>query len=92
MSSRVYDPEETSQEQAKRLLSEAVNKRMVATYRLRDRLRLYVKKVSPADREALINFMRREDDITVAFADLANDEPPEFRFPSELVDEEWDRL
>lgn len=89
MSTKVYDSEETQQEQARRLIADAVNKRSVRTYRLRDRMRLYIHRLSRRDREALTEFLRREDDITVAFADLANNEPSEFRFPSELVDEEW---
>lgn len=86
---KVYDAEETRNDTAKRLIRQSLNRRSELTHKLRDRLRLHVRHLSRSDRMALIEWLRRESELTVGLAEDANDEQPEFGFPSDSIDEEW---
>ena len=91
MSEKVYDSEETRQEQAKRLITWSINKRSEETRKLVHRLTIHARQLSRSDRMAAIEHLRREADLVVGLLEQTGDEEVrEFTFPSDAVDEEWE--
>jgi len=91
VSEKVYDSEETRQEQAKRLITYSINKRSKETRKLVQRLTIHARQLSRSDRVAAIEHLRREADLVVGLLEQTGDEEVrEFTFPSDAVDQEWE--
>ena len=91
MSDKVYDAEETRQEQAKRLITLSINRRSEETRKLVQRLTIHARQLSRSDRMAAIEHLRREADLVVGLLEQTGDEEVrEFTFPSDAVDQEWE--
>jgi uncharacterized FlaG/YvyC family protein len=91
VSEKVYDEEETRQEQAKRLITYSINRRSEETRKLVQRLTLHAKHLSRSDRMAAIEYLRREADLVVGLLEQTGDEEVrEFAFPSDAIEQEWE--
>lgn len=91
MSDKVYDAEETRQEQAKRLITLSINRRSEETRKLVQRLTIHARQLSRSDRMAAIEHLRREADLVVGLLEQTGDEEVrEFTFPSDAIDQEWE--
>lgn len=91
MSDKVYDEEETREEEAKRLITWSINKRSEETRKLVKRLTIHARQLSRSDRMAAIEHLRREADLVVGLLEQTGDEEVrEFMFPSDAVDQEWE--
>lgn len=90
MSEKVFDAEETRDEQAKRLIGKRLEEHQESGRKLRERLRLHAKHLSAGDRIAAIEFLRRSETLTVGLLEDTGGELPEFGWPSDAVDQEWE--
>lgn len=91
MSDKVYDEEETREEEAKRLITWSINRRSEETRKLVKRLTIHARQLSRSDRMAAIEHLRREADLVVGLLEQTGDEEVrEFMFPSDAVDQEWE--
>lgn len=90
MSEKLYDAEETRDEQAIRLVKASVNRRAEESRKLIHRLVIHARHLSRSDRMAAIEYLRRDADLLVGLLEQTGDEDlPEFTFPSEAIDQEW---
>ncbi len=91
MSDKVYDEEETRQEQAKRLITYSINRRSEETRKLVQRLTLHARQLSRSDRQAAIEHLKGEADLLVGLLEQTGDEEVrEFSFPSDAIEQEWE--
>lgn len=85
-----HDPEETREENAKRLVGKRIDEHRESSRKLRDRLRLHAKHLTAGDRMAAIEFLRRNEMLTIGLLEDTSSEPHEFAWPSDVVDREWE--
>lgn len=90
MTDKVYDAEETRSEQAKRLIGKRIEEHQEASRKLRDRLRLHAKHLTAGDRIAAITFLRRSETLTIGLLEDTGAELPEFGWPSDALEQEWE--
>ena len=88
--SKAHDPEETREESAKRLIGKRLDEHQETSRKLRDRLRLRAKHLSAGDRMAAIEFLRRNEALTIGLLEDTGGELHEFVWPSDAVDREWE--
>lgn len=89
MATKVHDPEETRNEQAKRLTAKAVNAHTQSSSKLRTKIRRHAQHLSRHDRTSAIDYLRGDAELTIGLLEETGGELPEFGFPSDAVDEEW---
>ena len=82
-SAKQHDVEETPTETAVRLLKRDMNSVVVANRKFRERLRRHSRKLSQADRAALVTYARRDAEQTISAIEDGERDIPEFSFPSE---------
>ncbi len=88
---KLYDSEETREEQAVRLVKASVNRRAEESRKVIHRLVIHARHLSRSDRMAAIEYLRRDADLLVGLLEQTGDEDlPEFTFPSEAVNQEWE--
>ena len=78
-----YDPEETAQEQAVRLLTKWTRARSATERKYRKRAAARARHLSATDRAALRHMTIREHELLLEAIDQHDDEGTEFAFPSE---------
>jgi hypothetical protein len=89
VTTKVYDPEETRGDTAKRLIGKAIEKRGEESQKLFGKLVGHARRLNRSDRMAAIEHLRREQDLLIGLLQQTGEDLPEFVWPSDSVDQEW---